>query len=71
AQGIGAGFNRSTAGVVVGGQTFSLVLTLLATPVIYSLLDDAHLWWQRVFAGKKVDRGEAEVGAVGSGGSHH
>lgn len=39
-KGIGAGFNQATAGVVVGGQTFSLLLTLIATPVAYSLLDD-------------------------------
>jgi hydrophobe/amphiphile efflux-1 (HAE1) family protein len=39
-KGIGAGFNRATAGVVVGGQTFSLLLTLVAVPVAYSFFDD-------------------------------
>ncbi len=41
ATGPGAEERRSIAVLVVGGQTLSLLLTLLAVPVIYSLLDDA------------------------------
>ncbi len=65
--GIGSAMNRATAGVVVGGQTLSLVLTLLATPVAYSLFDDAALWLARVFRVRKEDpheTGEAELGLV-------
>ena len=47
AKGVGAGFNQAMAGIVVGGQTLSLVLTLVATPVMYSLFDDAAVWVRR------------------------
>ncbi|HEX6210175.1 MAG TPA: efflux RND transporter permease subunit [Methylomirabilota bacterium] len=48
--GPGAEERRSIAIVVIGGQTLSLVLTLLVTPVVYSLLDDlsGHPAWNRV-----------------------
>jgi multidrug efflux pump subunit AcrB len=63
--GIGAGFNRATAGVVVGGQTLSLLLTLLATPVAYSLFDDATAWFSRRFGRKSTeDDGSNEIDAL-------
>jgi multidrug efflux pump subunit AcrB len=54
ARGIGSGFNRATAGVVVGGQIMSLLLTLLAVPVAYSFFDDIHVFWLRIFRKKQV-----------------
>jgi hydrophobe/amphiphile efflux-1 (HAE1) family protein len=64
-RGIGAGMNRATAGVVVGGQVFSLVLTLLVTPVAYSFFDDVTVWVKRKVTRREVvDRGETELDAL-------
>jgi hydrophobe/amphiphile efflux-1 (HAE1) family protein len=66
-RGIGAGMNQACAGVVVGGQVLSLALTLLVTPVAYSLFDDVTAWVKkRTSSAVPVDRGEKELDALDS-----
>jgi hypothetical protein len=65
-KGVGSGFSKAMASVVVGGQTLSLLLTLIAVPVIYTWFDDrARNWrnrWERWFP--SVDRGAEEIGVI-------
>ncbi|MBN9523263.1 efflux RND transporter permease subunit [bacterium] len=43
-QGPGAAARAGMAKLIIGGQTLSLLLTLLITPVVYSLFDDLGGW---------------------------
>jgi hydrophobic/amphiphilic exporter-1 (mainly G- bacteria), HAE1 family len=70
-QGVGAGFNRATAGVVVGGQLLSLALTLLATPVAYSLFDDASHGLRRLFRLKGPGEFDVADGRAPATGAEH
>ncbi|MDA8131188.1 MAG: efflux RND transporter permease subunit [Elusimicrobia bacterium] len=49
--GAGSGTRRAMALVIIGGQTLSLLITLLMTPVTYSLFDDLEIWFRKRFMG--------------------
>jgi hydrophobic/amphiphilic exporter-1 (mainly G- bacteria), HAE1 family len=59
-RGSGSGSRASMAVTIIGGQAICLLLTLLVTPVIYSLFDDAKQWSRRLL------RLEAEETAAAS-----
>ena len=66
--GPGAGERHAVAVVVIGGQTLCLLLTLVVTPVAYSLLDDLgqKLHWRALLAAKPATGKDAglEAGAA-------
>jgi HAE1 family hydrophobic/amphiphilic exporter-1 len=66
ATGPGAEERRSIAVLTVGGQTLSLLLTLLAIPVIYSYLDDlgALLHWLATWRAAEVVSQEPQAQAA-------
>jgi HAE1 family hydrophobic/amphiphilic exporter-1 len=52
-RGAGSGSRASLAKVVLGGQTLSLLLTLLVTPVAYTIWDDVGQFFSRLFGRQK------------------
>lgn len=60
-RGAGSGSRASMAVTIIGGQILCLLLTLLVTPVIYSLFDDAKLWWRRTFGRRAEEPATAEA----------
>lgn len=57
-QGPGTGTRASMAKVILGGQLLSLLLTLLITPVLYSLFDSMGNFFRRWLPAKKREDAE-------------
>lgn len=57
--GAGSGTRRTMAMVIIGGQTLSLLITLLMTPVTYSLMDDVEQWFRKKYMGGAKQKAEA------------
>src|SRR5262249_52502769 len=66
-RGIGAGTNHAIGFVIFGGQSLALVLTLVVTPVAYSLFDDASKL--RLFGRRRTAPAPGVIPATASAGA--
>jgi len=64
--GTGSGTNRAIGFVIFGGQSLALILTLLVTPVAYSLFDDLSEWLTRRAFRRSGDRSLPDAVRVSS-----
>jgi hydrophobic/amphiphilic exporter-1 (mainly G- bacteria), HAE1 family len=58
-KGAGSGSRASMAVTIIGGQAICLLLTLLVTPVIYSLFDDAKEFFRRKRTAENLEEAPA------------
>jgi HAE1 family hydrophobic/amphiphilic exporter-1 len=74
--GTGSATNRAIASVIIGGQTMALLLTLIGTPVAYSLFDDVVEWrpfakvahlFRRIFGRKPLTPGPSPIPSLPPG----
>jgi multidrug efflux pump subunit AcrB len=65
--GAGAATNRAIAIGILGGQTLSLLLTLVATPIVFTAFDDARVWLEAWRARRANRGGEAPLEAARGG----
>jgi HAE1 family hydrophobic/amphiphilic exporter-1 len=65
-RGPGAASRASLAKVILGGQMLSLLLTLLVTPVAYSLWDDLGRFWSRLTGRYRREEEEPEDESEGA-----
>lgn len=57
---------KSFALTLIGGMAAATLLTLLAVPVFYTLIEDGRAWLGRTLAGALVPRRKAPVGSPGA-----